>query len=502
MFRPEGPAGGPDKVAGNGTADGHRRVPCGPLPHLRNGIYPYPISYWTLYTQRNTNLADDDWSAESFFAWVDVRAGQTGDPCARAQARLDTPMRSERHHGIAALYTVIMLIALMGMVSFAVDFGRVQAARGSLQSTADAASRYAVTGISDSTATSKAQAVIAQNTVDGASASAATAVITQGNWSAGTFTANKSPINAVQVKLTKSVPLLFAAVVGRNSFTTSATSISTLAGTAAGTPTSPYGWVGLGWFNLSGSVTVDSYTGTYSAGSASTTTTACNSWYNINGSSTIKGNAEYGSSGGVSMNSPATVTGSKTKITRNFSSDYVTPTAGNAASVNNNSKITGTIPSGGNLNNNSGNTTNLPAGTYYIPNFNIGGTLNLQISSGQNVTIYARDNFNISGRVTVNGSTAGQSASQLTVIMVGSGGVNLSPANDLYADIYAPNSPLNLSANTAAGLYGRGVFAGINVSGTTGLHHDKSLAGSSYYTGPADPNANSGGSGSGIVLVK
>lgn len=411
-------------------------------------------------------------------------------------------MSLRRPRAITALFTLIMLIALMGFVSFAVDFGRVQSAKSGLQNAADAAARYAVTGISDSTATSKAQAVIADNMVDGTTASKATTSVTLGNWANGSFSTTKTPVNAVKVKLTKTVPLVFASAVGKSSFTLSATSIASLTG---GTPTtstaSPYGWVGLGWYNMSGNITIDGYTGgKYSSGSITTTTVACNSWYNINGNNSINGNIEYGSGGGISMNGSNSIAGSKTKVTRNFSSDYATASAGTVSSKNDNAKISGTTPSGGNLNNNNKDTTNLPAGTYWIPNCNINGTLNLQISAGQNVTIYTRDNFGLNGSVTVNGSTSGLSASQLTIIMTGSGGVNLNPKGDLYADIYAPNSPLNLSGNT--NIYGRGVFAGINLSGTVGLHHDKSLAGSTYYKGPADPNAGSASSGSAIVLVQ
>lgn len=418
-------------------------------------------------------------------------------------------MKRNRPLGIATLYTVVMLIALMGFVSFAVDFGRVQSAKAGLVNAADAAARFALTGITDSTATSKAQAAIAENMVDGSSASGAKATITVGNWSGGEFSSKKTPVNAVQVTLTKSVPLVFASVAGVNSFNVTTSSIAALGGTGtasaggSSTPTSPYGWVGLGSFNISGNVTVDGYVGgTYSAKTATTTTTASNGWYNINGNSTINGTAEFGSNGGVSMNGKASITGSKSKVARSFSNDYVTASSAAVEKANNNSKITGSKPSGGNLNNNSGETTHLPAGTYWIPNFNINGTLNLQVSGDENVTIYARDNINLNGQITVNGSTSGMKASQLTIIMVGSGGVNVNPKGNIYADIYAPNSPLNVSGNTE--IFGRGVFSSVSLSGNVGLHHDRSLAGSSFYKGPADPEASgqSTGTGTGIVLVK
>src|SRR5216110_2633221 len=74
-----------------------------------------------------------------------------------------------RRTGVSAIYVIIMLSALIGLSSLAVDYARVQLAKTELQRGADAAARYAAATLSSGTATARSNAVAcaAQNTVDG-----------------------------------------------------------------------------------------------------------------------------------------------------------------------------------------------------------------------------------------------------------------------------------------------------------------------------------------------
>jgi uncharacterized membrane protein len=70
---------------------------------------------------------------------------------------------------VALLYMVVVLGALAAVCSLAVDFGRVQLAKGELQLAADAAARHAATHLGDGVdeVVRAAVAAAADNTADG-----------------------------------------------------------------------------------------------------------------------------------------------------------------------------------------------------------------------------------------------------------------------------------------------------------------------------------------------
>lgn len=51
--------------------------------------------------------------------------------------------------------------------------------------------------------------------------------------------------------------------------------------------------------------------------------------------------------------------------------------------------------------------------------------------------------------------------------------MNISGNANLYADIYAPNSPINVSGNGQ--FYGRAIGKSFSISGNAGFHYDESL---------------------------
>ena len=72
-----------------------------------------------------------------------------------------------RHRGSSLIYALIAMAAMIAVLSLGVDLGRVQLAKTELRGAADAAARYAATGLSDGTATSRAISSAAENGVDG-----------------------------------------------------------------------------------------------------------------------------------------------------------------------------------------------------------------------------------------------------------------------------------------------------------------------------------------------
>lgn len=411
---------------------------------------------------------------------------------------------SKRRPGFTAIYSVLLMIALCAFVSLAVDYARVQLAKSELLAAVDAAARYASTGLSDSTAVTKAISAAADNKVDGKSLVLTSADVTTGYWNDTTdaFTAGGTPVNAVKISARRSsasgngIPLLFMSILGRSSCDVSATAIALSTTTTSGPD---YGWVGLGWNNHSGGTVVDSYSsasGAYASGTAGNSGLTCNSSLNINGSITIKGDVNYGPSGGISINPPASITGNRTRMTANVS--FPTVTVGTYSSSNNNSSISGSgyTFDGTNLQVNSGGVVNFPAGVFYVPNLvvNSGGAINYTATGTSKTVIYTQ-NFTFSGSQKQNGSTTTLSPANFQLLMYGSGGLNINAQTDFYGDVYAPNTALNISSRA---MFGRGVFSGINNSGAS-FHQDKSL--SAYFGTPTGGGGTSSGSSSGTGSI-
>src|SRR5439155_22132384 len=116
-------------------------------------------------------------------------------------------------------YSVIIMTVLCLFVSLAIDYGHMQVIKSQLRRTADAAARYGAMGLTNdaATAVSNAQISLSENTVEG---TVPDALIKTGHWdgSTRTFTENALTVNAIQVSVNRTVPLLFARLLnGQNS---------------------------------------------------------------------------------------------------------------------------------------------------------------------------------------------------------------------------------------------------------------------------------------------
>ena len=86
---------------------------------------------------------------------------------------------------MALVYVIIVMSAMIGMVSLAVDLGSVQTAKTQAQAAADSAALYAAEGLVGGTPASvraRAKAAAADNTVNGASVVLTDADIVFGIW--------------------------------------------------------------------------------------------------------------------------------------------------------------------------------------------------------------------------------------------------------------------------------------------------------------------------------
>jgi Flp pilus assembly protein TadG len=149
---------------------------------------------------------------------------------ASSRANHSNKARAKRRGGFTLMYVGVCMFVLIGLVSFGIDLGRSQACKTELQRAVDASARYGATGLSDGTAVAKAITAGGDNTIDADNKQALTltaADVTTGVWnnSTRTFTPNATPANAVKVSTSRSVPLLFASVVGKSTCLVRATAI-------------------------------------------------------------------------------------------------------------------------------------------------------------------------------------------------------------------------------------------------------------------------------------
>ena len=144
------------------------------------------------------------------------------------------PSRRKVRSGTVLVYILLAWVVLIGFVSFGVDYGRAQLAKSELSLAADAASRYATTGLGDGTAVTKAIAAALSNTVDGSPVVLLASDVEVGVWdSAGrTFTVTNTSPNAIRVTARRSaargtaVPTVFGSILGRQNIDIHAVSIA------------------------------------------------------------------------------------------------------------------------------------------------------------------------------------------------------------------------------------------------------------------------------------
>lgn len=141
------------------------------------------------------------------------------------------------------VYGVATMVALCAIISLGVDYGRVQVARSQLQSAADAAARYAVSGVKHeiegvNASEGMARAILRENRIDGSYLVDTQSTVEYGEWNTGSKQfKNKQQTNkrnAVRVTVkcqnsdNTSIPLLFGSVIGKPKQELTATAVAML----------------------------------------------------------------------------------------------------------------------------------------------------------------------------------------------------------------------------------------------------------------------------------
>jgi len=357
--------------------------------------------------------------------------------------------------GIAAAYSILMLIALCGLVSMGVDLGRVQLAKTELRSAADAAARAGVAGLATSVtqARNDAVATAAANNCDGSSVVIdSTFDIDFGNWDSATRTftvlsgAAQNNANSVRVTAHRiaargtAIPLVFARLVGRNTCDINAVAI------AKATFGPGWGFTGLNSVSLKNNTYVVSYNSsvdpTPGLGSASgNALLGSNGPITVGSNDHLWGNVQLGPSGTVGS---LQVTGSTYQ--------YTTPLPAPSTPGWSPGSNPGGIPQNYTVNSN----TTLPGGTYWFTSLDVDHDLTF---SGP-ATIYVNGNVIIDSDLKAYGNIP----SNLMVYQLGANRTfGDSKANnvDIVADIEAPGSDFILNNNLS--FYGVALFETITL---------------------------------------
>lgn len=366
-----------------------------------------------------------------------------------------------RRRGIFLVWVAILLVALMAFVSLGVDLGRVQLAKTELQRAADAAARYGVTGLSDSTYQTKAQAAASANDCLGSAIVLTSTDIELGTWAGNTFTSGGTSPNALRVTARRiasrgsAVPLLFAKVLGLNGCDVNATSI------AKREPGIASGYIGLEGIDVKNNLFAASYDSS-SNPNPSQSSHLNSGMIGSNGDITAKHNEVVGQvvlgpdgSHNLDLTSGATV----------LDDPIPAPTIDFSGAPASN-------PSGTPQNLNVAGTVNLPAGTYYFTSVTLGN--NAQLSFLGPATVYVDGNVTFSQNGSISGY--GNLPANLRIRQRGAGSVfGSSSANNvtLVADIEAPQS--DFSAKNSAVLMGRGFFKSISAKNNLELYYDQTL---------------------------
>lgn len=152
-------------------------------------------------------------------------------------------MQVNGRRGSVLFYSIVSMVALCAIISLAVDYGRVEVARTQLQAAADAAARYAVTGVKHeignvNACEGMARAILRENKVDANYLSDSQATVEYGEWNTGSrkFKNKNETNNRNAVKVTvqcrsfdnTAIPLLWGTLIGRTKQELTASAVAML----------------------------------------------------------------------------------------------------------------------------------------------------------------------------------------------------------------------------------------------------------------------------------
>jgi Flp pilus assembly protein TadG len=369
-----------------------------------------------------------------------------------------------QRRGVMLVWFIIVLAALMALLSLGVDLGRVQLAKTELQQAADAAARYAATGIQNGSAVSRAIEVANQNRADGTAVVITASDVVLGNWDdslSPKFSPSRTPINAVQITAARTasrgnpVPLMFAKVLGASTCDVQATSIATCdLGITSG-------FIALTNFAVKNNLHAYSYDSSVDP-NPSQTNHKSSGMIGSNGAITAKNNEVVGEvvlgpsgSHNLALDSPARV----------LTQPIPTPAIDFSGAPASN-------PNGTPQNYTVGGTVTLPAGTYHFSSLTLNNNANLKFAGPSTVYVDGDVSFAQNGSIAAYNDIPGNLKIRQRGAGSSFGGANANSV-DITADVEAPQTALH--AKNRIVFKGRGTFNTIDAKNSAEFFYDERL---------------------------
>jgi Flp pilus assembly protein TadG len=389
--------------------------------------------------------------------------GSTAGAARRAANRL-----ARRRGGIALLYLMVAMVALVAFSSLAVDLGRVYVARSELQLAADAAARHGVAGLSVSVSQAQDNAITAanDNTADGTSVALDRySDIEFGTWDGAGRTFNvltgaaRADANAVRVIARRTtdrgnaVSLLWGRIIGLESCNVQAASVAWVENRA------PSGIVGFGSVSLKNNNIVAAYN---SATNRNPSAGTANAFGNLSSNGAIHGGNNNDLKGGVILGPGApNVTGIDISgATVRLTAPLVPPAEAAWTPAPNPNGLPQNYTAAGNV--------TLPGGTYWFTSLTVDGTL----------TFSAPATLTVNGPVTVGGALQAYDLvpANLKIYQRGANVFGDDTVNgmDVVADISAPLA--TFEAKNSLLFRGRMVINAIEVKNNAEIYYDVALS--------------------------
>lgn len=380
-----------------------------------------------------------------------------------------------RRRGSAIQWIGMASPVAAAIASLVVDWGRLQLVRSELQYVAEAAARHATNSLCGipSVARNAAIEVAMQNKADGHPVELTAADVELGTWDAanGTFRAftGAGEVTADAVRVTArraasrgtAVPMIFGQLTGRATGDVQASAITTLG-------IEGYGVIGLDFLKLSGNATASWRPDDGSKPVGPWGNVASNGDITLGGSSFVNGHARpgvgryvYGAEGRVS----GTVRQLKTPLV------FPNGEAGQVAAFNDDALVPAKYRSGASLVLDSNDKLALPGGNYYFQDVKVMGTLTFTGPA----TVYCYGDFALHGHA----RTYSNMPKNLAVVMCPAadgtppGTLKVWSGTELYASLYAPQSPIVLGGN--GDIYGSVLGKSVDMTGTSAIYYDVTL---------------------------
>jgi Flp pilus assembly protein TadG len=372
--------------------------------------------------------------------------------------------KNKRRSGIGLLCTMLILIAVCALATLGLDLGRVRLTRSQLRSTCESAALLAAQFVPGDPTAARQAAMDAANAnfADGSRVVLQEDDVRFIRWDDRSRTydvlseQDAEGANAVLVTAYRTaerqnpVRLPFASLIGRSESDVSGNAIA-LSGSRQ------YGAVGLEFVTLRGNASITP------AGQDRRGGIATNGDIRVVERASVSGDAHAGVE--RMIEGSERIRGTLSALTEALMIEQAN--VGISAKENGNARINWLLSDGAIVLGRHSKAS-IPAGTYYVTGMKLG--------AGSELNFTGRATMYVAGGIELGANSAIEAprVNDLKLIVLGAGPIVLRENVTLHADLFAPQSQLEMNSGD---LYGAVVAKSINLGGNAAIHYDLSTAG-------------------------